>query len=492
MSMFSILFLSCTAEKLSVVQEHFNPASGHTFTEDAPVVDIINLDEEPLVCFANSGEVEWNDGNCTALPDSHQVAIPDCGFQAVSIMWAEGTEQDSATYVVDSPACAEQEDECAPVVPWSNDELVRAFVIWQDETKCMMNNCENPSGIGSWSTDCDSGSVDWDVSLEGLRAVSAFTFRDCAHTVTIDVHDYEADPEGGDPNAIQQQDITLIVDGTITQDTDFSGNGNEVGTVDIRGDFTGTVESRIIIADKTRGGGDFRAACTVDPFENEECAPFSAMITYDYPDWSCHGDICPEASPGDCEEPDTDEDGIPDEVDNCPEVPNTDQADSDGDGIGNDCDDPPEFVLIQFQIGDRCLTATSTEGVNSTSTCAAGDPRQQWEIFEDGGYHGFRNLDKDECLSQTGGWIGPWDVIVEPCNSSDEQKWSLEIYDQGGLEEKWPLRFHNVAKDFCIYTDYTGFVYGTIINCGLAGTERNRKIGLYVGGDFTQSPVIPE
>lgn len=36
---------------------------------------------------------------------------------------------------------------------------------------------------------------------------------------------------------------------------------------------------------------------------------------------------------------DTDGDGVPDQIDNCPEVPNPDQRDIDGDGLGNACDE---------------------------------------------------------------------------------------------------------------------------------------------------------
>ncbi len=38
--------------------------------------------------------------------------------------------------------------------------------------------------------------------------------------------------------------------------------------------------------------------------------------------------------------PDSDSDGVPDDVDNCPTVSNPDQLDSDSDGIGDACDDP--------------------------------------------------------------------------------------------------------------------------------------------------------
>jgi hypothetical protein len=489
-SVFLCALCACTDQRVEVPDEHFDPASGHTFTEEEPVVTVINLDDAQQVCFSSDlTDVDWNGGDCAnILPDSGEIPLPGCGFHAIEIAWNGGVERDSATYQVMSPSC---EEDCAAIVPWSNDELVRAFARWQDETRCLMNDCENPSSTGSWQTDCDSGSVDWEVSLNGVRAISEFTYSDCEHTVEVTVHDYESDPDGTDATAEISRQITLVVDGQIIQDTDFGGNGNEAGTVSISGDFTGTVESRIVLVDEGRGGGDFRAGCSQDPLDDEACAPGASLIAYDYPDWSCHGDICPEAAPDECEEPDSDADGIPDSTDNCPYVANTDQRDIDGDGIGDACDDAPGFVLIQFKTGERCLTADSEDDVHSTTACSSEDPRHQWELFEDGSHYGFRNLDRDACLSQTGPFWGPWTVITEPCDGSDEQKWTLETYDQGGLDAEWPLRLHNEAEDFCIYTDFTGFVYGTIINCGLAGTESNRKVGLYFGGDFETEPFSP-
>ena len=51
-------------------------------------------------------------------------------------------------------------------------------------------------------------------------------------------------------------------------------------------------------------------------------------------------DPCPLDPLDECEGPsDRDGDGIPDEEDNCPDVPNADQTDTDGDGLGDACDD---------------------------------------------------------------------------------------------------------------------------------------------------------
>lgn len=50
----------------------------------------------------------------------------------------------------------------------------------------------------------------------------------------------------------------------------------------------------------------------------------------------CGDVVCDPPMPPDPD--DTDSDGIPDDMDNCPYTPNPDQRDSDGDGIGDRCD----------------------------------------------------------------------------------------------------------------------------------------------------------
>lgn len=52
-------------------------------------------------------------------------------------------------------------------------------------------------------------------------------------------------------------------------------------------------------------------------------------------------------------EPDSDGDGVPDAVDNCPSVTNPDQEDGDGDGIGDPCDPDPYSVGCPVCFGTK-------------------------------------------------------------------------------------------------------------------------------------------
>lgn len=65
--------------------------------------------------------------------------------------------------------------------------------------------------------------------------------------------------------------------------------------------------------------------------------------------------------------PDTDLDGIPDDVDNCPQAANLDQHDEDGDLIGDGCDPCPQDAVATADgdgdgVGDRCDPHPATPG----------------------------------------------------------------------------------------------------------------------------------
>jgi hypothetical protein len=237
----------------------------------------------------------------------------------------------------------------------------------------------------------------WNVSLSGLRAISRFTYRGCDNTVTVPVHDYMRDPRGTDPMATRMMDVRLVGNGTISQDTNFSGDGTESGTVTLTGDFTGTAVSHIQIRNSAGGRAAIsRIACSTDPIDQEMCAPNNLLVNYRFPDWTCEPGGCPmppsrprrhrrrrrlrrlrqlpdggqphagqrrlrprgrrvrQRSPA---MTDTDRDGVPDAATTARWPANPTQQDTDRDGVGDACDMGCDPDTDRDGVADAATTA---------------------------------------------------------------------------------------------------------------------------------------
>ena len=64
---------------------------------------------------------------------------------------------------------------------------------------------------------------------------------------------------------------------------------------------------------------------------------------------------------------DTDGDGVPDNVDNCPTVPNPDQSDLDGNGIGDVCDSAPLGPLFANKTTTTTAVSPPATGAGFTT-----------------------------------------------------------------------------------------------------------------------------
>ncbi len=96
-------------------------------------------------------------------------------------------------------------------------------------------------------------------------------------------------------------------------------------------------------------GGTDSTGCTCEkcdcvPIEKVNCGKCPGSDSCKH----CACDTCTCGLPGSkncgtCDIPDIDEDGIPDEKDNCKNIPNKDQSDRDNDGSGDKCDNCPDI-----------------------------------------------------------------------------------------------------------------------------------------------------
>ncbi len=340
-----------------------------------------------------------------------------------------------------------------PAVLWANDNMLDAWQKWESHARCQMNSCNEPSGLGNWSATCaNGGSVSWAITLSGLAGKSTFTYSNCEFTVNDST---------GTPRTLT---ITGSVSGVFNSGGSTTGAGT-TGTLNITGDYEGTIEDHIQITSRVKSGGYYLAGCTDDPLTNEVCASGGTMIRYDAPAWTCYNGICPVAS---TPLTDTDGDGVHDIYDNCPNNANSNQADSDFDGAGNACDsssNPDEdgdgvpnvddncpLVSNSSQadsdgdgIGNACEVDTDSDGVSDdTDNCVDVANSNQADSDSDGigdacdapSWFVIKQKDGGRCLQTTG--TSGWNVTsTTPCNaSSTTQRWELVSLGNNAVQLK--------------------------------------------------------
>jgi hypothetical protein len=518
------LIVGCNPQPITPPDHKFSPTSGSIITAEPASVSVIGLDAEPVICYTVDGTTpQWNGGDCANKlePGNRTIAL-GCGFNQVALVYGGGIESKTATYTVTTPSCIP-----ADVDLWANDEMVNAFADWKIDVQELMNGGEIPiDNTGNWSANCPGGgTVNWDITRpcgNTSCVMHSFTYNNCTHTVPVTVHDYDTDPNFRNAAITLQQDVTLTVNGVIARNVDGFGDGGESGTVDVSGDFVGQVESHISIRNRYPDGGEWSVGCSVNPVDQEVCAPDNQMVRFEFPLWKCKDRVCPEPDdldtdhdgswdradncPADAnaDQADADTDGIGDvcdpfhdedtdgdshldKNDNCPDVANFDQNDVDGDDIGNLCDDPTFFVLKQ-KAYSLCLYGSGGD-VSSTGACSRESVNQRWKLISMGGsYVQFENMEHvGQCMTSNG---SAWpSVVLASCNAGDhKQHWNLETY---GSSNTYPYRLHNRSQNFCVYTDDTGNVHGTLGNCGLAGSASTRKFGLIPDGEFSQQSYRP-
>ncbi len=123
---------------------------------------------------------------------------------------------------------------------------------------------------------------------------------------------------------------------------------------------------------------------------------------------------------------DADGDGIPNDVDNCPNTPNPDQADSDGDGTGDACDEYSEKEVCLTLYNPGCLSGHNSGGGSKILSLEANYSKVMLikACFDDNGYievNGTRIYENDDGCCSAGcdsinidvtDLVGPGDNVV--------------------------------------------------------------------------------
>jgi len=133
---------------------------------------------------------------------------------------------------------------------------------------------------------------------------------------------------------------------------------------------------------------------------------------------------------------DGDEDGVPDDTDNCPAIANPDQVDQDLDGLGNLCDADLDGDFVDNGL-DNCpdIANTMQDDLDGDGIGDACDTDTDGDAVPD-------NVDNCPLVPNTGQGDNDGDLLGDACDDDDDDDLVLDV------EDNCPLTFNPFQSDF--------------------------------------------
>jgi MYXO-CTERM domain-containing protein len=177
---------------------------------------------------------------------------------------------------------------------------------------------------------------------------------------------------------------------------------------------------------------------------------------YEAPPWVATGSSDPRLI-------DADMDGVRDEFDNCPEVPNPDQTDTRGNGVGDACDDPPASRGGTCAVCDTCWTSED---------CAEGEC-----VLHGGTASCFVPCDDDAAC--------PFDSVCDGSGALRGYCVNANIADEGLCPDEWvcyaedptppaPVPTVGAKRSGCSTSPTSSGAWWSLLALGVVGFRRRR------------------